>query len=55
MAERVGSRGEKGDISLNVGHHRGSIRLELEVGVGTTLVVTIPCAGPACAPTEAVE
>jgi hypothetical protein len=45
-----------GDISLNVEHHRGALRLVTEVGVGTTLVVTIACAGPAdSAPTAAVE
>jgi PAS domain S-box-containing protein len=31
--------------SLIVGHHRGSIRFETELGVGTTFIITIPLAG----------
>jgi PAS domain S-box-containing protein len=31
--------------SLIVGHHRGSIRFETELGVGTTFILTIPLAG----------
>jgi PAS domain S-box-containing protein len=31
--------------SLIVGHHRGSVRFETELGVGTTFIITLPLAG----------
>jgi signal transduction histidine kinase len=39
--------------SLIVGHHRGSIRFETELGVGTTFIITIPLAGTADDPPNA--